>query len=210
MAAEKLILFGGTFDPIHLGHTAVAAYAQEQICADRLIFILARCSPLKGFSPRASDDERLEMIRVAISENPGFAVSEYELRRPAPSYTLDTVRYFKAAHGGETEIYWLVGADGVEDLRHWHKIEELLDACNVSVMYRAGWPVPDFGRFERVWGRERVEKLKRNVVATPLVDISSTQIRDRLAHGQEIRGMVHSAVERYIRERGLYRGREAP
>jgi len=204
MATENLILFGGTFDPIHIGHTVVAAHAQAQIGADRLIFIPAKRSPLKGFSPRASDEDRFEMIRLAIGENPGFAVSEYELRRAAPSYTLDTVRYFKAAHGGEPEIYWLVGADGVEDLRHWHKIEELLDACNVSVMYRAGWPVPDFARFERVWGRLRIEKLKRNVVATPLVDIGSTQIRDRLAQGKAISEMVHSAVADYIRRHRLY------
>lgn len=197
-------MFGGTFDPIHLGHTTVACDAAKRIGADKLIFVPAKRSPLKGFLPRASDDDRFEMISLTIAGEKNFEVSDFELRKPAPSYTLETVEKFQAECGADTSIYWLVGADGLDDLVYWHKIVELIDACNLTTMYRAGFEPPDFARFEGVWGRRRVEKLQRNIVQTPLVDISSTEIRNRLAKGLDASKMLHPAVLSYIRERGLY------
>jgi nicotinate-nucleotide adenylyltransferase len=101
-------------------------------------------------------------------------------------------------------IYWLAGADSVEDLPGWYGILELIDECNLVIMFRAGFKPPDFSRFEPVWGRQRVEKLQRNVVKTPLIDISSTEIRKRLAAGRDVSGMVCPKVLQYIREHGLY------
>jgi nicotinate-nucleotide adenylyltransferase len=204
MVKRKLALFGGTFDPIHLGHTAVAAAVMEHIGAEKIIFIPAKCSPLKGALPKASDRDRLKMIELAIAENKNFQVSDYELKKPEPSYTLQTVRGFGADYGSEFSIYWLIGADGVDDLLYWYGIIELIDECNISTMYRAGCKMPDFTKFKVVWGPKRVEKLKRNVIQTPLVDISSTEIRNRLAAGREVTGMLHPAVADYIRKRGLY------
>jgi nicotinate-nucleotide adenylyltransferase len=204
MNKRKIALFGGTFDPIHLGHTSVAADARRRVGAEKIIFIPAKRSPLKGFLPRASDADRFNMIALAIAGEKSFEVSDYELSKPAPSYTLETVRKFQNDFGGETAIHWLVGADGVDDLVYWHRIAELIDACHLTTMYRAGCEPPDFTRFEGRWGRRRVEKLQQDIVQTPLIDISSTEIRRRLAAGDDTTNMLHPAVADYIRERKLY------
>jgi len=201
MAKRRIVLFGGTFDPIHLGHTTVAADAARLIGAEKLVFIVAKRSPLKGFLPKASDDERLEMITLATADEKSF-------EKPAPSYTLETVRKFQKEYEGKASIYWLIGADGVDDLAHWHMIIELIDVCNLTTMYRAGCEPPDFIKFEAIWGRLRVDKLQRNIVQTPLVDISSTEIRKRLAEGRDVSIMLHPAVSGYIRQNGLYQSQE--
>lgn len=183
----------------------MAHVAGRQIEAETVVFIPAKCSPLKGSLPQADDRDRLRMIELAIRTNDAFAVSDCELRRAAPSYTLDTVRQFQADYGPETSIYWLLGADSVKDLVYWHKIDELIDTCNVAVMYRGGYDAPTFDEYVPLWGSERVEKLRTNVVETPSIDISSTQIRRHLAAGVEVSPMLHPDVADYIRQRGLYR-----
>jgi len=204
MAKRKIALFGGTFDPVHLGHTTVAADALEHIGAEKIIFIPAKRSPLKGFLPRANDNHRLNMISLAIEGEKKFQVSDYELKRPAPSYTLATIRKFQADCGDDTSIHWLIGADSVDDLPYWYKIAELIDACSLTTMYRAGCGPPDFAKFEETWGRQRIEKLQRNIIQTSLVDISSTEIRDLIAQNGDFSKMLHPAVADYVRENGLY------
>jgi len=206
MAERKIVLFGGTFDPIHLGHTAVAAAAGEHIGAEKVVFVPAKRSPLKAFFPEAGDEDRLAMIALAISGNGSFDLSDYELRKPGPSYTLETVRHFQRQFGGNTLIYWLAGADSLEDLPHWYGVTELIDECNLAVMHRAGFKPPDFSQFQAAWGQQRVEKLQRNAVETPLIDVSSTEIRRRLNAGRDVGGMVCPKVLQYIREHGLYGG----
>jgi len=207
MAKRKIALFGGTFDPIHLGHTIVAASVLKHIGAEKIVFIPAKRSPLKGFLPKASDNARLEMIALAIAEQKNFHVSDCELKKPAPSYTLETVRQFQADYGSDTSIYWLVGADSIGDLVHWYGIVELIDACTLTTMYRAGCEPPDFAGFEAIWGRQRVQKLQRNVIQTPLIDISSTEIRNRIAAGRDVTNMLHPSVADYIRKHGLYQSK---
>ena len=203
MMRRRIALFGGSFDPIHLGHTRVADAAARQIDAEKVIFVPAKMSPLKGFFPFARDEDRLNMIALAIADNAAFAVSDRELTRPAPSYTLDTVRCFQRDFGPEISIHWLLGADSVADLVHWRKIRELIDECNLTTMQRPG-SAPDFDRFESVWGPERVAKLKSNVIQTPLIDISSTEVRRRLAAGEDVSEMLHPRVIEYIRAHNLY------
>ncbi len=210
MAEKRIALFGGTFDPIHRGHTTVAADAAEHIGAEKTVFIPAKRSPLKDSFPKASEDDRLAMIALAIAGNEKFQLSDYELNKSEPSYTLETVRRFQAEYGGGTLIYWLAGADSIDDLPYWKGIAELIDACNLSVMYRAGCVPPDFTKFTAVWGSGRVEKLQRNVIQTPLVDISSTEIRNRLALGRDAGNMLHPSVADYIRKHGLYQPKAKP
>lgn len=204
MAKRKIALFGGTFDPIHLGHTTIVADVVKHIGAEKIIFIPARRSPLKGFLPIADGVDRLKMIALAIAGHKSFELSDYELKKTEPSYTLETVRQFQTDYGSEASIYWLIGADSIDDLPHWYRIVELLDECNLSTMYRAGCKPPDFSKFEAIWGRQRVVKLQRNVIRTPLIDISSTEIRNRIAVGRDVTDMLHPAVADYIRKRGLY------
>jgi nicotinate-nucleotide adenylyltransferase len=204
MENRKIALFGGTFDPIHLGHTTVAADAAKHIGAEKIIFVPAKRSPLKGFFPRAGDIDRLKMITLAIADNNNFQLSDYELQKPEPSYTLETVRWFQGDYGGDTSIYWLIGADSIDELQLWYKIAELIDECNLSTMFRAGCEPPNFAKFEDIWGPDRVEKLQRNVIKTSLIDISSTETRNRLAAGDNVTDMLHSDVADFIHQHGLY------
>ena len=207
MKNRKIALFGGTFDPIHLGHTAVSAAAADHIGAEKIIFIPAKRSPLKESFPQAGDDDRFAMIALAIADNKRFQISDYELKKRQPSYTLETVRYFQAEFGNDASIYCLVGADTVDELPHWYRITELLDTCILCAMFRAGCKPPDFARFMENWGSQRIEKLMRNVIKTPLVDISSTEIRNRLAAGRDVSNMLAPPVADYIRKHGLYQSK---
>ena len=201
---NKLILFGGTFDPIHLGHTAVALAASKKIGAAKTVFIPARRSPHKKIFPIADAQSRLEMISLAISDTPNFSVSDYELKKTEPSYTLNTVLNFLAGPGKDTKIYWLIGADTVKDLPKWYKIHDLNEICNLSVMFRAGFDKPDFTGLEAVLGENGVKKLRSNVIETPLIDLSSTQIRQKIAHQEPISAIVNPDVAAYIQKNKLY------
>jgi nicotinate-nucleotide adenylyltransferase len=207
MAKRKVALFGGTFDPIHLGHTTVAAAAAEHIGAEKIIFIPAKHSPLKDFFPTASYDGRLKMITLAIADDSRFQLNDYELKKPEPSYTLETVRKFQADYGSSTSIYWFIGADTIDELPCWYRIVELIDECNLSAMFRAGCKTPDFAQFTDIWGPQRVEKLQQNIIETPLIDISSTEIRNKLAEGRDVADMLHPPVADYIRKHGLYQSK---
>lgn len=204
MSERKIVLFGGTFDPVHLGHTTVAAAAREHIGAQKIVFVPAKRSPLKDCSPEAGDDDRFAMIALAIAGREDFELSDYELKKAEPSYTLETVRRFQADYGGGAAICWLAGADVIDELPRWYRITELLDTCSLCVMYRAGCKPPDFARCAALWGPRRVEKLQKNIVPTPLIDISSTDIRNGLAAGRDVAHMLHPLVADYIREHNLY------
>jgi len=205
MLQMKTALFGGTFDPIHKGHIGVAHSAVEIIGADKLVFVPARRSALKGELPAASDADRLQMIRLAITGISKFEVSDWELRRPAPSYTIETVRYFHHVLGPDAGLYWLLGADSIAELPRWYKIRELIDECFLTCMYRAGHKPPDFSHLTDTLGSDRVKKLQENIIQTPLIDISSTQIRALLIEGQDAGNMLSPGVADYIREKKLYR-----
>lgn len=201
---KKLILFGGTFDPIHRGHIAMADYAAEQKKVDEIVFIPASRSPHKKLFPVANPRMRLEMIKIAIAEKKNFYVSDFELKNPQPSYTLNTIRHFRLQYGKNAQINWLIGADMLKDLDKWHKINELIDECQLSVMFRGGCEKPDFNHLTAALGPQRIEKLKKNIIITPLIEISSTQIRQKLIRKEDVSAMLAPKVLEYIKERGLY------
>jgi nicotinate-nucleotide adenylyltransferase len=202
---QRIALFGGTFDPIHLGHTVVVAHTSRDLPAESVFFVPVRRSPLKNTFPQATDSDRLAMIDLAIADHPDWQVSDCELQRPSPSFTIDTIRHFKAQYGDDASLYWLIGADAVSELPHWHGIDQLLDQCQIVAMVRAGCPRPDFSPFIPLWGQERAHQLQEHIIETPLIDVSSTEIRQRLAAGQDVSGMLHPAVLEYIQKHNLYR-----
>ena len=202
--AKKIIFFGGSFDPIHRGHIIVADSAAKQIGADEVIFIPARRSPHKELFPSASNKARLDMISIAISEKNTFQVSDCELKRPEPSYTIDTIRFFRQIFPEDTQFYCLIGADMLAELSKWHEIDHVADECNLSVMNRGGVEVPDVTPLEAIIGCEAVEKLKKNMIATPMIEVSSSEIRAKLADGQDVSELLDADVLAYIRENRLY------
>ena len=201
---KTIILFGGSFDPIHVGHIEVAAAVIEKLCADEMIFIPAKRSPHKPGSPSASAEDRLKMVSLAIENNPLFSISDCEIARDEPSYTFDTVKHFCQQFGDETQICFLIGADTIADLPKWHRIKELMGLCRFCTMCRGGMNLPDFDHLRGVFSDERIAQLQADIVETPLIDISSTEIRARSAAGESIEAMVPHKVAGYIKQNGLY------
>lgn len=182
----KIAIYGGTFDPIHHGHLILAREARERLGLDKIIFVPAAVSPFK-VNTAASGELRLSMLRAAIEDEPGFAIDDCELRRPPPSYTIDTVNEI-AKRENAAEIYCLIGDDNVRDLPKWHRADELKNMVRFIVLDRTGNAVSH--NFSTI-GRK--------------IDISATEIRKRVASGQSIRYLVPSAVEKIIRQQKLYR-----
>ena len=199
----KTILFGGSFDPIHNGHLRVGRAVLEELAADQMIFVPARRSPHKSHIP-AGGHHRLAMIQRAITGSDKFSVSDCELNRGEPSYTLDTIYFFRKELGPEVDLTWLMGADQLADFDEWYRVEELLDICRVSVMYRAGYPKPDFDCFRGVFRPDQITRLEQGVVETPLIEVSSTEIRRQLAAGELCRDVLPESVIRYIQSHHLY------
>lgn len=196
-------MFGGSFDPVHSGHVQVARHSLQSLGADRLIFIPARRSPHKSDFP-TSGHHRIEMVRRAIADIDGFSVSDCELTRPAPSYTLETIHFFRKQFGDEVVLHWLIGADQLSDFDRWYCVDELLRLCHVSVMVRAGYPLPDFTRFRGIFSDSIIQQLKDDVVETPMIDLSSTAIRSQLAAGTLPSEALPPSVFEYIQHNHLY------
>ena len=202
---KKIILFGGSFDPIHTGHLRVAHHALGELAADELIFIPARRSPHKTDLPTPGC-HRFAMIEKAIDGVDGFSVSDCELLRPEPSYTLNTVRFFQDQFGSDAILHWLIGADQLTDLEKWYCVSDLLKECRLSVMVRAGYPPPDFSRFKGLFPSACIEQLKADIVQTPRIDLSSTNIRCQLSSGNVPPDALPTGVLQYIMRHHLYGG----
>jgi nicotinate-nucleotide adenylyltransferase len=183
---KKIAIYGGTFDPIHHGHLIVAREALERLGAEEVVFIPARVSPLRRTAPVASDELRLSMIQAAIGDEPGFSVDDCELRRPPPSYTVDTIEQIRK-HNADATIYCLVGEDNVDKLTKWYRFADLEKIVRFVVLDRSG---------QRPHHAYPVIRRK--------IDISATEIRKRVATGRSIRYFVPPAVEEIIRREKLY------
>ena len=190
----RLGIFGGTFDPIHLGHLILAELARYLLRLDRVLFVPARIPPHKGSVPTAPE-HRIRMARLAVEGNPHFAVTDLELLRTGPSYTVDTLRALRR-ESPDAEHYLLMGADSARDLESWKDHEVLLEDSTVVVLDRHG--VEASGLSPSV--RARTTQL-----ATPRLEISSSEIRRLVRDGGPIRYLVTEGVESYIRSEGLYR-----
>ncbi len=186
MTRKKIGIYGGTFDPIHHAHLILAREAREELGLEELIFVPAAVAPHKD-SPAASAEMRLSMLRAAIEGETAFAVDECELRRAPPSYTIDTVEEIQQRQA-DLEIFYLVGEDNVAALASWHRFERLEKMVRFIVLDRTGAQI-----------NHPYEVIQRKI------DISATDIRNRIASGRSIRYLVPPKVEEIIRRNNLYR-----
>jgi nicotinate-nucleotide adenylyltransferase len=198
---DRIGLFGGTFDPPHLGHLILASEAQTQLELTRLLWILTPDPPHKQDQIITLTEHRLEMVKLAIQDNPNFELSRVELDRPGPHFTLDTVHIIAEQNPG-AEIVPIIGGDSLRDLPKWHEPKELLYACHwVGVMRR-----PNDETNLNVLERELPGiRSKVHYVDAPLLEIASRDIRSRIAHGESVRYYVPKAVYEYIEEHHLYK-----
>jgi nicotinate-nucleotide adenylyltransferase len=199
--ARRIGILGGTFDPIHLGHLAVAEEAREALGLERVLFVPAGQPPHKLPGSVSDVRDRVAMVQLAIADNPAFELSAIEVERKGPSFTVDTVEALAAAHPG-TMLHLILSAETFAELPSWHEPDRLFEAARMAVVPREGYPAPDPAWVDRAFpGREdRVDYL-----GGPRLGLSSTALRGRVAAGRSIRYLVPPAVEAYIVEHQLYR-----
>lgn len=211
---QRIGLFGGSFNPVHFGHLIPAQSAVEQLALDKLVFIPSAVPPHKlalAGAAMVPAEHRLAMVRLAIAGADAFDVSDVELNRPGPSYTIDTIAAFRQEYGLEVMLYWLIGADSLADLAMWHRAADLVDACQIITLARPGWTIDAaLARLRDRLSDEQIGRLASGVLTTPLIEISATAIRHRIATGKSIRFMLPSVVQHYIGQRGLYRRHTEP
>jgi nicotinate-nucleotide adenylyltransferase len=196
----RLGLFGGSFDPIHLGHLILAEACREACELDRVWFVVTATPPHKAGNRRTDVKHRLEMARIAVAGHGAFEISEIEALTPGPHYTYQTLEALRQAQPDD-ELAYLIGADSLVDLPTWRHPERIAAAARLVVVNRPGIDsavldtLPDFGPGTH----------PMTVVNVPPIGISSTDLRARVAAGRSIRFQVPRGVEAYIREHGLYR-----
>lgn len=192
-------LMGGTFDPIHWGHLILAEQARERFGLQKVLFVTAAQPPHKVGETVTAAAHRLEMTRRAIADNDLFECSTIEIDRPGPSYTIDTVKQVLELHGPQVEVYLLLGADEGRDLMKWREPYEIMKLATIAVANRPGLPVSDVID-------SLPEDFAKGIVPMemPGVDISATDLRERVRSGRSIRYLVPKLVEDYIWANGLY------
>ena len=199
--AKKTAIYGGSFDPIHNGHIALAGAAVRECSLDRLIFMPAYISPFKRDSKVTDGRDRCGMIRAALGLNDAFCISEYELRKGGEaSYTIETLEYFGSILGGEPSF--VLGFDSIVQLDTWYRGEEILRGYHIITCRRPD--TDDAAGIEKIGlFRERYEA-RITLLDMPPVDVSSTQIRKLASEGKSLEGLVPEGVEKYIKDHGLY------
>ena len=203
--SKGVALFGGSFNPIHIGHLIVARAVAEHLQASRMVLIPSRNPPHKNDDKLADAADRLEMVRLAIADEPTFEVSDIEIKRSGPSYSYLTIQAFRESVGVDVSLYWVIGGDTLPDLYTWYHISDLLRLCHVATAVRPGFETPDLSPLESILSPQHVQRLREMILPTVRIDISATNIRERIALGQSIRYLVPEAVHRYIEQRELYR-----
>lgn len=194
-------ILGGTFDPVHSGHLILAEVAREQLNLNEVLFIPAGQPWLKVDRTITPAEHRLQMLRLALDDTPYFRISEMEIQRSGPTYTIDTINALKERLSDEDELFFILGQDNLMQLPQWHDAPELIKLCYLVAAPRPGVKKPDLKALEaEIPGiRQRVMLMKE-----PLVDISATNIRERVARGLSVRHLVPEPVNRYIKEHRLY------
>lgn len=200
--AERIGIFGGSFDPVHMGHLTIAQDALEQLELKKMIFVPADIPPHKQHCQLTEGRHRLEMLRLAAEDNLQFEVSDLELVRGGVSYTIDTVLHQKEVYP-EAELFFIIGLDSVTELHQWRQIDELLDTCTIVPMGRGGED-PETVLRESGLSDGWKKKLAERLIRIHEIGISSSEIRMRVAEGLSLRYLVPSAVEMYIAEHSLY------
>ncbi|MBI4298983.1 MAG: nicotinate-nucleotide adenylyltransferase [Chloroflexi bacterium] len=197
----KVGVMGGTFDPIHLGHLIVAEEARIRLSLEQVIFVPTGDPWLKAGREISPAHHRMAMVKLAISSNPFFRVSPIEIERPGPSYSVVTLEALKATFPPEAEFYFILGMDSLRDLHRWHSPERLFSLCTLVTFARPGFLHFDTASLDKISaGASR----KIVLIEGPLIDISGTELRRRLAQGNSVCYWVHPEVEEYIRRHGLY------
>lgn len=195
---KRLGIFGGSFDPVHLGHLLLAESAREELELEKIVFVPAGQSPLKKNLPYTCAEDRWRMLRLAIEDNPFFFASRVELDREPPSYTIETVDHFRRIYP-ETDLWLIIGEDNLGDLPRWRECNRLLSLIKIGVGARPGY-------HQKAIPKELLDFTERiKFFSHPEVEISSRVIREKIRRGGSIRYLLPPAVQNYIGRHNLYK-----
>lgn len=199
---QRIGILGGTFDPPHVGHLWLAALAADALGLDRVVFMPAAQPPHKRQKGMTRATDRLLMTRLAIAADDGFELTLIEMERPGPSYTIDSVDELRRSYGSEARLYLLMATDALGAIDTWREPDALLERIEWVVGPRPGSPPPDRSSLEARFG---ANASRIHLLSGPSLDVSSSEIRRRVAAGHTIRYLVPRGVEELIGQRGLYR-----
>jgi len=207
VADRRVGIFGGTFDPIHVGHLIAAEEARVRLALERVILVPARVSPHKlDEDAPAPCEQRYRMVCDAVADNPWFSVSSFEVERDRPSYTVDTLRHFRAEYGPDVALYLIMGMDALQGFSRWRDPSGILALARLVVISRPGYPLSLAEHERSVPGLTA----RTTVLDTVDIGISSTDLRARVRAGLPIRYRVPAVVEQTIAAYGLYQVDRTP
>lgn len=192
----KTVLFGGTFDPIHLAHVQLAEAALRQLDADDVWFLISPQNPWKADKRLTDDHHRLAMVRLALEGHRGMVASDYEFHLPKPSYTYQTLRHLRHDYPAH-EFVLLIGGDNWAGFDKWAETDEILAHHRIAIYPRPGCPVVAPSGIA-------ADAARITVINAPLMDVSSTEIRRRFATGEDVSSLLDNRVEDYIRQNNVY------
>ena len=201
----RIGILGGSFNPVHVAHLIVAEEVRDQLRLDKVVLIPARVQPHKPAAELADADHRLEMVCLAVEGNPALEVSDIELLREGPSYSVDTMRELREGAAADDELFFIIGSDTVCELPAWKDVRRLVQLCDFVVVSRPGWALEELKTIESAIGSEAVRRMAELRVEVPPLGISSTDIRRRVRQGRPIRYMVPNGVAEYIEKHQVYR-----
>jgi nicotinate-nucleotide adenylyltransferase len=197
-------VFGGTFDPVHLGHLLLAECCREALGLDRVLFLPAAVPPHKPPDAITPAADRVEMLKLAIGGHEGFELCRYEVDRGGVNYTFETLAALRGQYGAE--LYFLLGADSLRDLPQWREPGRICELATLVVANRPDAEPPQWDALAPLVSAERLAEIRRCQVEMPAIGISSRDVRRRVAQGRSIRYQTPRAVEMYITAHALYRG----
>ena len=205
MPSQRLLVFGGTFDPPHVAHVALPPLVAQRLGCQRILYVPAAVNPLKTANDATPGAHRLAMLRLALARVPHAEISRLELQRPGPSYTVDTLEALREQHEPESELHLLIGSDQALVFEKWKRWERILELATPAVMVRP--PLDEAGYRRRLGETYPAEQARRWLEWTadvPYMDVCATGLRRRLTEGGDVRGLLQPAVLAYIRQHGLY------
>jgi nicotinate-nucleotide adenylyltransferase len=200
---RRIAVFGGTFDPVHLGHLITAEQCREQARLDEVWFMPAARPPHKRAQPLSPFDRRAEMLALAVAGQPAFKVATLERDRPGLSYTVETLQALTTEHP-EVDWHFVMGSDSLVDLPGWYQPQRIVALARLLVVVRPGVALLPLEELQKQLGMPAASALRLQVIEAPLIGISSTDLRRRVSEGRGLRYLVPRAVECYIEEKKLY------
>ncbi len=200
----RIGIFGGSFDPIHLGHLILAEQCREQAQLDQVWFVPNARNPLKPDGATMTDRQRCEMIEFAIAGHDAFYLSKVEIERGGVSYTVDTLKEI-AANQPDDQLFFMMGGDSLDSFGQWRQPEEILKLASPLIVNRPGADPVDLSKLAAFTNDQRIESFQSLAIESPLIEISSSDLRNRIGAGQSVRFQLPRSVEKFIETQRLYK-----